>query len=213
MPRKNVPTVVGETYHIFNRGVDKRIVFNDKVDYHRFHQSLVSFNTVTHTGSIFELQWRKDWINEQDPLVKIHAYCILNNHYHLLLTQLVEGGISEFMKRLSGGYTLYFNERNKRSGILFQGKYKKVHCQSNEQLLYLAAYVNLNNKVHDRNDYFLSSFDTYLGQRQESFVKSDLILSQYKNIKSFETNTRELIAKIAEKRKIDANYNRSILFE
>ena len=129
MTRTTVPLITGETYHIFNRGVDKRSIFSDKLDYYRFYNSLILFNTVKQSGSIFELRWKNGWIREQSPLVDINAYCLLNNHYHLLLTQVVDGGISEFMKRLGGGYTSYFNERNKRSGSLFQGKYKRVLCR------------------------------------------------------------------------------------
>ncbi len=213
MPRANINLVVGETYHIFNRGVDKRKIFNDKVDFHRFHQSLVAFNSVAQTGSIFELQWRKDWVSKQKPLVAINAYCLLSNHFHLILTQLAEGGISEFMKRLSGGYTSYFNERNKRSGSLFQGTYKRVHCNTNGQLLYLAAYVNLNNIVHDRHEYFLSSYDSYVGKRQEPFIKSDLILGQYKNVQTFISDAQGLVLQISKKRKVDSNYNRTVFFE
>ncbi len=203
MTRTTVPLITGETYHIFNRGVDKRNIFSDKVDYYRFYNCLVLFNAVHQVGSIFELRWKSDWITNQSPLVEVNAYCLLNNHYHLLLTQVVDGGISEFMKRLGGGYTSYFNERNKRSGSLFQGKYKRVLCESNEQLLYLASYVNLNNIVHSRNEYFMSSYDTYTGKSNESFVKTDIILDQYKSIAQFIKDAVGITQQIADKRKSD----------
>ena len=67
-------------------------------------------------------------------LVQIICYCLNPNHYHLLLKEIKDGGISEFMKRVGGGYTWYFNNKHKRSGTLFQGRFKSVHIKSNEQL-------------------------------------------------------------------------------
>ena len=213
MPRKIVPLVTGETYHVFNRGIDKRDIFSDKVDFFRFHQSLQLFNAENTSGSIYELTFDENWIFEQSPLVNIHAYCLLKNHFHLILTQVVDGGISEFMKRVGGGYTSYFNERLTRSGSLFQGTFKRVHCETNEQLLYLTAYVNLNNKVHNWDEYYLSSFDTYLGKREERFVYTDLVLNQYKNIHSFTKNSLETVEAISRQRILDKEYQKNYLFE
>jgi putative transposase len=69
---------------------------------------------------------------QKQKLVEIIAYCLINNHYHLILKQLVDGGISEFMKRIGTGYTGYFNCKYKRSVALFQGKFKSIHVDSNE---------------------------------------------------------------------------------
>jgi len=213
MPRKIIPLVTGETYHVFNRGVDKRIIFKDKTDYFRFHKSLQLFNSEDQTGSVYEQSFKKDWIDTQTPLIDIHAYCLLKNHFHLLLTQLVDGGVSEFMKRLGGGYTLYFNERYKRSGSLFQGTFKRVHICSNEQLLYLGAYVNLNNLVHDTSGYFLSSADVFKAKRAESFVKTGPLLKQYKNPEIFIQEAEKTVADISRRRKLDAIYDQTNLLE
>jgi len=213
MPSKVVPLVTNETYHVFNRGVDKRQIFMDKVDYFRFHTSLQLFNAEDTAGSIYELRFNKDWIKKQKPLVKIHAYCLLGNHYHLLLTQVVDGGVSEFMKRLNGGFTSYFNERYERSGSLFQGRFKRVHVTSNEQLLYLAAYVNLNNLVHDRKEYCLSSFDAYINKRDESFVKTSLITKQYKDCDDFARAAKDIVQEINKRRKLDRESDKVRLLE
>lgn len=213
MPRKSVPLQTGETYHIFNRGVDKRDIFKEKSDYWRFHKSLQIFNTQEQTGSMYRRRFKSEWITYQKPLVEVNAYCLLKNHFHLILTQLVEGGVSEFMKRVGGGYTCYFNERYERTGALFQGNYKRVHCATNELLLYLAAYVNYNNLVHDSKDYFLSSAATYQGTRTESFVKPNLILSQYKPQKDFKEKAIETAEVITKQRKFDKEFQKNILCE
>ncbi len=98
---------------------------------------------VTHLGFALTEGKRKN-----GKLVDFIAYCINPNHYHFILRQLVDGGLSRFMQKFGGGYTQYYNKKNQRSGVLFQGTFKSIHINSNEYLLYLSAYVNLNNKVH-----------------------------------------------------------------
>ncbi|MBP9717511.1 MAG: transposase [Candidatus Pacebacteria bacterium] len=147
MARKNIPLVTGEKYHIFNRGVDKRDVFLDQYDYLRFYQSLAFFNTIEPTVN-YRLAKSSYTKQNEKKLVNIEAYSLLPNHFHLIVEQIVDGGISEFLKRVSGGYTSYFNEKYQRSGVLFQGRYKKVHVNTDEQYQYLFAYVNENHIVH-----------------------------------------------------------------
>lgn len=151
MPSKAVPLITGETYHVYNRGVDKRVVFQDKHDYLRFYQSLDLFNTKEPT---INFRLAKSLYNKNESLcrlVEIQAYSLLDNHYHLLVTQLIDGGLSEFMLRIGTGYTSYFNEKYNRSGALFQGRYKRVHVSTDEQYQYLFAYVNENHYVHNIN--------------------------------------------------------------
>lgn len=149
MPRKIVPLVTGEVYHIFNRGVDKREVFLDKGDYLRFYRSLQLFNQENITFSFRDAaRCNRD---KGLPLVSIEAYALLPNHFHMIVKQLKDGGISEFMKRISSGYTGYFNEKYERSGSLFQGTFKRVHIETDRQYNYLLAYVNENHFVHGMN--------------------------------------------------------------
>ncbi len=150
MPRKIVPLITGDYYHIFNRGTDKRDIFLNKGDYLRFYLNLQYFNVeepVVHFDAA-KTAYKNSEVKIK--LVEVYAYSLLPNHYHLILRQLVDGGISEFMKRVSGGYTSYFNKRQeqKRTGVLFQGKFKRVHIDTDEQLNYLFMYVNENHFVH-----------------------------------------------------------------
>ncbi len=149
MARKIVFTS-GEYYHVFNRGVDKRSVFLDSEDFHRFLQCVEEFNTIEPIGSIYENFFRKHEPGNEVPklLVEIVAYCLNPNHYHLILHQIEEVGISKFMHKLGVGYANYFNIKYERIGRLFQGPFKAVHVESNEQLLHLSVYVNLNNRAH-----------------------------------------------------------------
>jgi putative transposase len=103
-----------------------------------------------------------------DQLVRIGAYCLMPNHFHLLLTEQEEAGISSFMQKLSTGYTMYFNKRNERTGVLFQGKYKSKHADEDRYLKYLISYIHLNPEIpHDA----YSSYLDYMGHdRIESVI-------------------------------------------
>lgn len=205
MPRKIVPLVTEETYHIFNRGVDKRPVFLDTQDYLRFYNSLHYFNSIKPVSSLFESS-RNAKLNPGKPiekLVRIHAYSLLPNHFHLMLTQVTDGGISEFMKRVGGGYTSYFNEKNKRSGSLFQGTYKRVGVTSNAQLLFLAAYINFNHQVHtntEAKELYKTSKEIYSGTKKNIFLSTDIILKQYLNNTEYIKDATALAKLIFEQR-------------
>ena len=114
-----------------------------------FLQSVIAFNQVDPIGSLYEYSFKKEEVNKiKEPLVVIVAYCLNQNHFHFILTPISDGGIQKFMHRLGTGYTMFFNEKYKRSGSLFQGRYKAVHIETNEYLIHLSAYVNLNDRVH-----------------------------------------------------------------
>ncbi len=142
-----VIAVTGEHYHVYNRGVEKRVIFNDEHDYQRFLLLLLLSNDVTsvdvgqsiHDYSILELIQKT-----RQPLVSIHAFSLLSNHYHLLLSPKVDCGVSKFMQKVATGYTMYFNNMNERSGGLFQGKYKIKHAEEEGYLKYLFEYIHLN---------------------------------------------------------------------
>ncbi|OGD68484.1 hypothetical protein A2996_03655 [Candidatus Campbellbacteria bacterium RIFCSPLOWO2_01_FULL_34_15] len=219
--RRKVLFVNGEFYHIFNRGTDKRNIFSDKNDAFRFLESIEVFNNIEAGNNIFRThrlknglgptQSNPEKIEKKEPIVNIICYCLNSNHYHFILEQLVDGGISEFMKRLGGGYTCYYNERHKRSGVLFQGKFKAAHIKSNEQLLRLSSYVNLNNKVHQKFDKYKKNFLDLIANRSSweeyikkdnkySICKKDIILGQFKNREDYRKNAEDVIKEIKEMR-------------
>lgn len=213
---RKVPFVQGEYFHIFNRGTDKRDIFMDKNDVFRFLQSIKEFNNVEAGNDIFYINKSKkvghsmSHKNTKEKLVNIICYCLNPNHYHFVLEQVADNGISEFMRRLGSGYTKYFNEKYKRSGTLFQGTFKAVHIESNEQLLHDSAYVNLNNKVHKKFDgrkkHFVdlipnrSSWEEYIGKGNSDFCEKSIILGQFKNTEDYKKFTESSLEGIKEKR-------------
>lgn len=179
---------IGECYHIYNRGVDKRFIFKNRTDLERFFQSLKLFNSKEPVKSLRLASVENGGTDPQpnDKLVEIICYALNLNHFHLLLKEINEGGISEFMKRVSGGYTWYFNNKYKRSGVLFQGKFKSVHIESNEQLLHVSAYINLNREAHKISGSTavkpISSWGEYIFENNNALCDKEIILGQFKSL-------------------------------
>ena len=198
------PFEIGQYYHVYNRGVDKRDVIMEEYDLDRFMLSVIEFNTVNPIGSIFENKFKKSKNKKnQNPhletgcpsgqgdndasyrLVDVVAYCVNPNHYHFLLTPLVDKGIERFMQRLGVGYTKYFNEKYKRSGVLFQGRFKSKHIDSDGYLMHVSAYINMNNRDslgHPVSKLSASSFWEYVGfvpgEKYGKFCSKKVILDQ-----------------------------------
>lgn len=140
---------IDHLYHVYNRGVEKRDIFLKDKDYLRFVVNLYEFNNsdpVFNFGrnlnsSLIEVRLQSE---RKKPLVEILAFCLMPNHYHLIIKQLVENGVTEFMRKLGTGYTNYFNLRYQRVGPLFQGKFKAVLLEREQHLQHLPHYIHLN---------------------------------------------------------------------
>ena len=216
MSLRKIPLAVGEYYHVYNRGVDKREIFHDRYDADRFFRSMVAFNTVHPVGSLrhvdFERKNSGETAAKSEPLVDIIAYCLNPNHFHILLKQRGEGGVSEFMKRLAGGYVWYFNNKHDRSGVLFEGPFKSSHINSNEYLLHVSVYVNLNFRVHKYRDKdlenILSSWDEYMGAcaPQNRICTKDPILGQIKSVKAYADFAEKSLIGILERKKLSQEF-------
>lgn len=126
----------------------------------------------------------------KNKLVEIVTYCLNPNHFHLLLKQIAPNGISEFMKRLGIGYTGFFNYKNKRSGVLFQGSYKSIRIKSTAHLLYLSAYVSDNYFIHGyakrkEEIWKYSGLAEYIGKSKTALCSKKLIKEHFKNTKDY----------------------------
>ena len=179
---------VGENYHLYGRGTDKRIVFLKTKDYDRFISLLYIFNnTKTVHVSNLSSQALKDVLSlkKEEDLVKITAYCLMPNHFHILAQEIKEGGISKFMQKVMTGYTMFFNKKYERTGSLFESSFKSIHVNNDNHLRYLLAYIHLNpikiieptwkekgisNKSKAKEflkQYRHSSFSDYSGEKRE----------------------------------------------
>jgi len=144
-----------DIYHVISRGVDKRKIFLDDQDRYRFIHDLFEFNNQGLVNNTFysfskikkrviKTEKRENKKKPRKLLVKILAFCIMDNHYHLLLIPLVENGVSKFMKKLNMAYAKYFNVRYERTGTLFEGRFKRVLVRTEAHFIHLPYYIHLN---------------------------------------------------------------------
>ncbi|KKT21352.1 MAG: Transposase [Parcubacteria group bacterium GW2011_GWB1_43_8] len=199
---------LGENYHIYNRGNDKRITFQNKADYGRFIALLYLCNSVKNIRLSdyprAKLEKLLD-IKREETIVDIGAYCLMPNHFHLLVHEKTENGISKFMQKLLTAYTMYFNKKNERTGPLFSGMFKATHANEDQYLKYLFSYIHLNpvkliepmwkeKGISDKkkansflNFYDYSSFLDFTGkQRKEDVILDKKHFPEYfKNFEEF----------------------------
>lgn len=191
VPYRKIPLVNNEVYHVFNRGVAKLPIFNDKRDYNRFLETLYYYQFQGPKPQFSQLKRFKEIKFDHNPkIVEIVCYCLMSNHYHLLLRQLQDNGISEFINKLSNSYTKYFNTRHERVGPLLQGQFKAVRIESDEQLMHVSRYIHLNPitsyLIKDLKEYTLSSYLSYINLQKDNLCEKELILSMFKNIQQYE---------------------------
>lgn len=193
----------------------------DWYDTDRFFKSLIEFNVIDPIGSLYENSHKECGGSTailSERLVNIIAYCLNPNHYHLILEQLVDGGISELMKRI-GGYTWYFNNKYERSGTLFQGKFKAAHIDSNEYLLHVSAYTNLNDRVHQLDGgptatliESRSSWGEYTDLSINGICEKEIILEQFKNMSEYKEFALSSLGSIMQRRE-ELQDLRELLFD
>ena len=135
-------------YHVYNRGVDKRKVFLSNTFYYRFIRGLFEFNDL---NAALNFSWRMRKENYRgsasiirEQLVDIICFCLMPNHFHLILKQKRKEGIAKFMQKIGTGYTMYFNQKCQRTGSLFEGRFKAILIEGDEYLTHLSRYIHLN---------------------------------------------------------------------
>lgn len=205
------PLITGLYYHIYNRGVDKRDIFMSGADLKRFVLSVKEFNKIKPIGSIKERMIElKDLSGVGHPtdqvLVSIVCYTFNPNHFHIILKQEVDGGISEFFKRLLGGYTNYFNLVHKRSGALFQGRFKSKLINDDAYFLKIRPYAHLNYLVHDipeeKKHFILSSEREYDTNNFDIVSKKEArdLLDFYGSNENFKKECMDVVSMIRQER-------------
>ena len=171
MPAKNTVREYIEDgyYHVYNRGVEKRDIFCDETDYLVFLSFLKKYLTEPEKGFANEIQ-----VSVYED-IELLAYCLMPNHFHLVLKQHRVDAITDFMKALLTRYAMYFNKKYNRVGSLFQGKFRAVAIYTDEYLLHLSRYVHLNPGQSDYQQYPYSSYQYYLSNRTAFWMKADFI--------------------------------------
>ncbi len=184
-----VPFVNDEYYHIFNRGVARMPIYNNAFDYRHFLNTVIYYRNDGPKPRFSFFRNQPLPLDKNRKIVDIVCYCLMPNHFHFMLRQKRENGITEFVSKVSNSYTKYFNVKNKRVGPLLQGEFKSVHVESNEQLLHLSRYIHLNPLigyvVKELDLYRWSSYHEYLGLK-EGICSKDEVIGQFKSTKDYE---------------------------
>ena len=202
----------GEYYHICNRAVNKQTIFHDTGDYFRFlflilyFQSPMVFQQLGRLVKDFVLSRALDIKGEvvKKRKIELVAFCIMPNHFHLIVKELEEAGIATHMQRVLTAYSKYYNTKYEKSGHVFQGPYRAIHISDDPQLKYLSAYIHRNprelvgwlNKV---DKYQWSSYQDYIGEnRWGDLLVPDIVLGQFKNKERYHEFVKMSTAKLLE---------------
>lgn len=179
MPSRNIVReyVPEAYYHVYNRGVEKRLIFLDEQDYRVFIGLLKKYLI----GST-PPEYHRHKFNTYENNLELLAFCLMPNHFHLLFYQYDKSAIIEFMRRLSTGYVMYFNNRYNRVGSLFQGTYKASSINADSYLHHVSRYIHLNPKDYDKWPY--SSLAYYKGERKAKWLRPEKVLDLFNNDRS-----------------------------
>ena len=187
MPARNSVKefVEGGYYHVYNRGVNKNDIFLDHKDYYNFLWLVREYLLPDHPNPKRPRRIRHGVGKE----VRILCYCLMPNHFHFLIKQISLDGVTKLLRRICTDYVTYFNHRHNRSGTLFQGTYKAASVESDEYLMQVSSYIHRNPLDIGRkiDEYEYSSFQNYLGKRNNSLLDTDEILSLFKTNKPNDT--------------------------
>lgn len=224
MSVRKLAFVEDEIYHVCNRGVDKRTIFLDKNDHFRFIHNLYEFNDESPATNLYYRQPllssydaspHKDNRKKKKPIVELLAFVLMPNHYHLLIRQQREAGITDFLHRLGTGYAMYFNQKYQRTGALFQGPFKAVMVEREAHFLHLPFYIHANpldlkfpewrerrlkkpaEALRYLKTYRWSSFPDYMGVKNfPSVTKRSFLTDVFGAPKSFEAITMSLLGDV-----------------
>ncbi len=189
-----------EIYHIFNRGVERREIFTNSKEFSRMLELIkfyrFSYTPIRYSQFLLLPKERQDQIldmfKKNEVLVEIIAFCLMPNHFHFIIKQRLEKGITTFMANISNSYAKYFNTKNDRVGPLFQGAFKAVYIETDEQLIHLSRYIHLNPVVSsvidasELNHYRWSSYFNYISKIESEFILSNMVLNMFKSQKDYE---------------------------
>ena len=183
-----------EYYHVFNRGLDRKSTFTDKNEYQRAvrlikfyrHKNIPARYSQLMNQPIETRIKNLELIFNSTRIIDIVCYCLMPNHFHFLLKQLSDNGIPKFVSNFTNAYTRYFNTKNVRTGPLFQGVFKAVHIESDEQLIHLSRYIHINPAVssvvseQELEYYPWSSYPEYLEKQSSQVCQKESVSSSFK---------------------------------
>lgn len=209
MPHRPTPLVTEEIYHVFNRSVAKQPIFinvrgyqraMETINFYRFGSLPLSFSHYERLAKEVKALVLENMQTADKKQILILAYCLMPNHLHFQVKQLVGNGIHNFMRNLQNSYAKYFNTKRDRSGALFQSMFKAVRMESDEQLVHVNRYIHLNpltsyiiTNPNELEKYSWCSFKDYLENDPKSIVDKEQILEYFKSPEDFKKFTLDQV--------------------
>lgn len=181
----NPPFVTNNYYHVYNRGVEKRNIFIGRRDYQQFLLTMDYYRKKPLPAKLSDFKRGIESpkkIDSQIDLIQFFSYCLMPNHFHFLLKQNAEGGITDFLRKFANSYTRYFNTKYDRIGPLFQGTFKAKLIENDEYLLQVSKYIHRNPlKLSNGGlySYPYSSYKYYLSEEKHHFCDTDFISAYF----------------------------------
>jgi putative transposase len=187
--KRNLVFANDEYYHIYNRGIDRRVTFTNKREYERALQLLwfyqyaaipIRYSRYNEIEAQLKMKYREQ-MKTSGKMVEVVAFSLMPNHFHLLVKQRQEQGIATYIANYVNAYTRYFNTKYKRTGALFQGIFKAAYIESEEQLVHLTRYIHLNPvasrliTINDLATYHWSSHAQYLHNTSSDIIEQETI--------------------------------------
>ncbi len=199
MPTRKMPLVTDEIYHVFNRGINRQPTFNSKREYERAMLALSFYQVAKPPIRLSKFLVQNPDVQESllksmaelSKLVDVISFCLMPNHFHFLLKQKQDKGISNFLGNFQNSYTRYFNTKNKRDGSIFLTQFKAVRIVTDEQLIHVSRYIHLNpytgfvvKTLSELENYEWSSLKDYL-KADFTSINPELVLGLFKDSNSY----------------------------
>ena len=183
----------GAIYHIYNRGNNKERIFFDEQDYRAFlfriSIALGMDLKIINKEELLRMPKSRIRINSKPNLFKLHSFCLMPNHFHILIEQCSESSISELMHKICTSFSMYLNKKYKRIGHVFQDRFKSVIIENNSQLMWTSAYIHINpvkdKLVANPYEYKWSSYNDFADNRNLPITSKDLISSIFGTKENF----------------------------
>lgn len=197
MPYRKTPLIADQFYHVFNRSVARQPIFPNKrdcqrmlrtIDYYRYPKPPLRFSFFDRLSADKKENFLRELKSTKTPMVEIISYCLMPNHFHFLLRPFTDSGVSHFIRNIQHSYSKYFNTKNDRSGSLFQGMFKAVLIETDEQLIHVSRYIHLNPvssyliEIDELENYQWSSFRDYVVESSDNvFLSKGHVMEYFKS--------------------------------
>lgn len=201
MPGRLTPLVNDQIYHVFNRGIDHRPTYTDRlefkraittIDFYRFANPPMKLSKFLQLSNEERRRINREIKSKNEKLVEVLSFCLMPNHFHFVVKQVHEKGISKFLANFQNSYTKYFNTKSERNGPLFLDQFKAVRIETDQQLLHVSRYVHLN----PLTSYVVATFDDLIKYPWSSFgeyINGKPLICEINSILGFFKNPKEYI--------------------